>query len=215
MKITYLGHSCFRLNSKQGTAIVTDPYTRVGYELLPNITANAVTVSHGHFDHNYVESVQAKQIISTLGMHTVNEIDIVGVPAWHDPKQGALRGSNIVYLMQIDGMTVCHLGDLGEPCSAEILERIRRVDVLLIPVGGTYTVDAAQAKEYVDKIAPKVIIPMHYRPSDGALDITDCTPFLKLFNEGNVQMVKNGEVELLIDDLTENMRIIYMERKKK
>ena len=215
MKITYLGHSCFHIESNAGTSIVTDPYTGVGYELPAGLTADAVTVSHGHFDHNYSSAVQTKQIISALGKHTVKDIDVAGIATWHDPKQGALRGSNIVFKMQIDGISVCHLGDLGESCSAGILEKIGKVDVLLIPVGGTYTIDAVQAKEYVQKIAPKCVIPMHYRPEDGALDITDCAPFLSLFNESIIRIVKEGEMEITSGNLTKDMQIIYMERKRK
>lgn len=212
MKIKYLGHSCFQLETEKGVKIVTDPYTKVGYELEKGLKADIVTVSHGHFDHAHTEAVEAKTVLSTAGRFVLEGVEIEGIESFHDPVQGRLRGKNIVYKLRADGMTACHLGDLGEPCSQEILDRLGKVDVLFLPVGGTYTIDAAQAKEYIEMIKPKIAIPMHYRPVDGTIDITEAEEFLRLFDEKDVTAVKNGEYELRLGTLEEEMPILYMER---
>ena len=216
MKITYLGHSCFCFEAKDGTKLITDPYTRVGYELPNGLTADIVLVSHGHFDHAYLNAVGGNPtVVSEAGNYTVNGIEIKGVDTWHDPKQGALRGKNVVFQFTIDGITVCHFGDLGEGYCDKTANAVLGADVWLIPVGGTYTIDAAQAKEYADKLSPKIIIPMHYRPTDGALDIAPIGAFLTKIPTENVLTCPNGVYALdesEIDGLTG--KIIYMERCK-
>ncbi len=214
MKIRYLGHSCFQLTSKDGTCVITDPYTKVGYELPSGLWADVVTVSHGHFDHNYTQAVPSGVVIAQTGEYRFKGIKIKGIDSWHDEEQGALRGGNIIYKIKIDGIMVCHLGDLGQPCSAELLQKIGDVDVLLLPVGGTYTVDAAGAKAYADGIAPKTIIPMHYKPTDGKLDITSADPFLAQYNKENILRVPSGEIAVETETLGKDFKIIYMERKQ-
>ncbi len=210
MKIRYLGHSCYEITANSGVKIITDPYTGVGYELPSGLTSDILTVSHGHFDHAYTQAVAAKRIFDKSGEYSVEDIRIRGVDCFHDPEQGALRGKNVIFVMEVDGITLCHMGDIGEECSSALVEKIGKVDVLLVPVGGTYTVDAVGAKRYVDEIAPKVVIPMHYRPADGSLDITDAKPFLSLFAKENITCVYEGEA--LLDEATKG--IIYMERVK-
>ncbi len=214
MKIRYLGHSCFQLVSDGGACLITDPYTRVGYELSSGLWADVVTVSHGHFDHNYTQAVPNGVVIAKVGEYRFNHVKITGIPCWHDEKQGALRGNNIIYKIKMDGITLCHMGDVGEPCSAELLEKIGDVDVLLVPVGGTYTVDAIGAKAYADGIRSKKIIPMHYRPTDGGLDIQSAQDFLELYDEKEIKRVPSGEIELSSADLDNGEKIIYMERAK-
>ena len=212
MKIIYYGHSCFALISKNGTTIMTDPYTQVGYELPSGLAADAITVSHGHFDHNYTQAIQSDVIISTVGAHTVNEVGIVGIDSYHDPKQGQLRGKNIIFKYLIDGMNVCHFGDLGEEISRELIEKIGVVDVLLIPVGGKYTIDAEQAKEYIEQINPRVIIPMHYKTLflemhlDTVFNFTDAS-------SGYFDRARLGSSSFSItaDTLKKRSRIIIME----
>ena len=213
MKIIYYGHACFAFISKEGTTVITDPYTKVGYELPSDLSADVVTTSHGHFDHNYTQAVKAKRIVSQAGRFQVNEVEIIGDNSYHDQEQGRLRGNNIFFKYNIDGMRLCHLGDLGESISSEIISRIGIVDVLFIPVGGTYTLDGTQAKDYARAIGAKVVIPMHYKPQDGALDITSAKPFLQYF-EGNVTNALDGVIEISADNLPKSQQVIYMERKK-
>ncbi len=212
MHIRYLGHSCFQITSAKGTSIITDPYTGVGYELPINLSADAVTTSHAHFDHNFTQAIQTERVINTLGAHSVADIEILGLASWHDEKQGALRGNNIIYKYNVDGITICHLGDLGEDISTELTERIGKVDVLMVPVGGTYTIDALQAKSLVEKVAPKIVIPMHFK-GDGRLDICDLSVFLKEFPLSIIQKIPGNRVELEKQALPDTLQIVCLERK--
>ena len=207
MEIRYFGHSCFVLIGKDGKSVLTDPYTKVGYELPKGLFADIVTASHAHFDHKYIDAIAYNRLIDEAGKQASN---IVGLESYHDPKQGALRGKNIIYKITIDGIDFCHLGDLGEAVCPEMLEKIGKVDVLMIPIGGTYTIDAAQAKAYVDALQPKTVIPMHYRPLDGALDIDGADKFLKLFNEEEIERISSGVTQYDLN--TDRKRILYMER---
>ncbi len=208
MKIRYLGHSCFEITTKTGVKIITDPFQRVGYELPKGLRADIVTVSHGHFDHNYTDSVSAQTVLTTTEGYEKDGVAIYGIPSYHDDKKGTLRGRNIVYIIKADGLTLCHMGDIGEPCNASLVEQIGGVDALLVPVGGKYTVDSLGAKAYADAIAPKTVIPMHYRPVDGSLDIAEIEPFLALYGEESITRIKEGEAEL--DENTQG--VLYMER---
>ena len=212
MKIKYLGHSCFQLTSRQGTVVIADPYTRVGYELPIGLKANAVTTSHSHFDHNYTEKIECSHIINELGEYQVNDVHITGISSYHDDKNSALRGKNIIYKYEIDNLIVCHLGDLGEPISPLILEKIGCVDVLLLPVGGKYTIDERQAKAYADAIAPKVVIPMHFKPHDGQLDILGVEPFMAQFLQNIIIRQGGNELEIHAESLLDTMSIVYLER---
>ena len=216
MKITYLGHSCFCIENTAGVKIITDPYTRVGYELPKNLTADIVTVSHGHFDHNYTPAIGgAPKILSSEGECEVCGVKITATHTWHDPKQGALRGSNLIFKFEIDGVKICHFGDLGEGYSEKIAKILSDSDIWLIPVGGTYTIDAIEAKEYMDKLAPKAVVPMHYRPQDGALDITPIGVFLQKIDENSVIERPLGEWSVEKTELENGKtKVIYMERKK-
>lgn len=214
MIIRYYGHSCFQLTTEGGVRIVTDPYQKVGYELPKGIETDIVTVSHGHFDHNYVEAVQTQTVITHSSAQTLKGVEISGIDCYHDPLRGALRGKNIIFKLKIDGLTVCHLGDLGEDISDELIQKIGEVDVLLLPVGGTYTIDAKQAKVYADTIMPKVIIPMHFKPKDGALDIAPPEEFLSFYPVENL-IYHHGDLSLFKEDLAQYQnKIIIMERSK-
>ena len=212
MKIKYLGHSCFQLTSRQGTVVITDPYTRVGYELPDGLKASVVTTSHSHFDHNYTEKIECSRVINELGVYQIDDVRISGILSDHDDKNGALRGKNIIYKYEMDNLTVCHFGDLGEEVSPLLLEKIGRIDVLLIPVGGKYTIDDQQAKVYVDAIAPKVIIPMHFKPSDGQLDILGVEPFLAQFSRDIIQRRGANALEIQAGSLLDATCVIYLER---
>ena len=214
MKIKYLGHSCFFLQGEDGVSVITDPYTKVGYELPQGLKSDILFISHGHFDHCYSQAVNYRSLISETGEWECFGVNINGIDSFHDPLNGKLRGKNVIFKFEIDGLKVCHFGDLGEPYSEELCEKIGEVDVLLLPVGGTYTIDAKQAFEYVQKLAPKVVIPMHYKPLDGALDIAAAEDFLSLFSETEIQRVPYGEYELALDNLSKELPILYMERAK-
>lgn len=163
MDITYLGHSSFRLRGKNAS-LVTDPYDSkmVGLKF-PNVSSDIVTVSHNHQDHNQSQLVkEVKKVIDGPGEYEVSGISIIGLATYHDNKKGEERGSNTVYVIEIDGLRVVHLGDLGHKLTEDILEDLGTVDILLIPIGGFYTIDAHEAVELTASIEPSITIPMHY-----------------------------------------------------
>ena len=188
MKIQWLGHSAFKLTESTGSSIITDPFdpAMVGYGMA-YLTCDAITSSHGHGDHNNFRGVKGNPIIiNQPGSFEVNGIKVSSVASYHDGEEGASRGKNIIYRFRLDGINVCHLGDIGEECTPELTEQLIPVNILLIPVGGTFTIDAEQAKEYVDKIMPDVVIPMHYKTKHTDFDIDKVDKFLKLFDDENV-----------------------------
>ena len=213
MKIQYLGHSCFQLTTSNGIKIITDPYQGVGYELPAKLRADIVTVSHDHFDHNNVSAIGGSpEWIQGEGVGECCGVRIMGIKTWHDPMQGQLRGKNTVYKLEFDEISFCHLGDIGEACTQEFCKKLGEVDVLFLPIGGTYTIDAEQAMAYVDMIQPKIVIPMHYRPGDGKLDIDGADKFLLQYNELNILRIK-GEISLTKEKIERTKeKIIFMER---
>ncbi len=213
MKIRYLGHSCFQLFMDNGTKIITDPYKGVGYELPKKLSADIITVSHDHFDHNNVSAVGGMpEWIQGEGMGESGGVVFMGIKTWHDPLQGALRGKNTVYIIEFDGVRICHLGDIGESYTVDFGKKIGDVDILLLPIGGTYTINAEQAKEYVDGLLPKIVIPMHYRSFDGKLDIDGEDKFLLQYAEENIERIK-GEIQLSKEEIKKaQQKIIFMER---
>ena len=215
MKIRYLGHSSFLLTESTGTAIVCDPYGEaVGFPM-PAVSADAVTVSHHHFDHDNVKAVGGNPVILDKEQgYELPGVVINAVKSFHDDRQGALRGENVIFKFRMDGLDVCHLGDLGEECSSELIEAILPVNILLIPVGGNYTIDAAMAKEYVDRIMPDVVIPMHYRVKGCEVDIDKVDEFISLFDDESAECEEvEGDIELTRDDVDgESTRIIVMNR---
>ncbi len=213
MKIEYLGHSCFKLTESTGTSIVCDPYSdEIGYAMR-KVSADAVTVSHGHYDHNAVQNVDGAPILIDGGQNNgLAGVEINSIKSFHDTSRGKKRGENTIFKFRMDGIDVCHLGDLGEKCSSDLIETLLPVDVLLIPVGGTYTIDAEMAKEYVDRIMPDIVIPMHYRTRDCKLDIDRVDEFTGLFDGDSVEESEKCGIELSRKDLTGETRIIVLKR---
>lgn len=213
MKIRYLGHSSFLLTESTGTSILTDPFGGIGYPL-PQVRADVVTVSHGHYDHNNVKGVIGDPVVfDHEGKYEIGGVRISAIKSFHDNESGRKRGENLIFKFRMDGIEVCHLGDLGEECSSSLIETLLPVDVLLIPVGGTYTLDANQAKEYVDRIMPPIVVPMHYKTKHLELDIDKADGFLGLFDPEDVEELQDCEIELSRDDIdVERTKIIMMER---
>ena len=192
MKIQWLGHSSFRIVGSK--TVVTDPYGGIGLAF-PEVRADIVTVSHGHFDHNAVESVGGEPaVVDDAGMHKIADVTIKGYNTAHDDVQGAKRGGNIIYLITMDGYTIAHLGDLGCMPDHSVLGALEGVDVLLIPVGGNYTIDGAAAAAIVAEAHPRTVIPMHYKTPGLTVDIADASDFLSRV-EG-VEHVPGSEMEI-------------------
>jgi L-ascorbate metabolism protein UlaG (beta-lactamase superfamily) len=163
MDISWLGHACFRIRGAH-TTVITDPYPPdLGY-LLGKPAARIVTVSHQHPGHSYIQGIDGEpKLVIGPGEYEISDVLIIGTATFHDGEEGRKRGKNTIYLMEIDEISVCHLGDLGHVPTAEQVEEIEDVDVLLLPVGGVSTVDAPMAAEVVRQLGPKVVVPMHYK----------------------------------------------------
>ena len=180
MDITYLGHASFRLKGKTA-AVITDPYdVSIGLKF-PKTEADVVTISHEHLDHNAAGLVGGEPfVVEGPGEYEIKEIKIVGVPSFHDEKQGKERGRNNIFNIKIDGLWVCHLGDFGQAeLSSEQVDGIGRVDIVLAPTGGVYTIDASTAAKIVAEVQPKIVIPMHFLDNESNLKLEPVEKFLK------------------------------------
>lgn len=186
MDITYLGHSCFKLRGKNATA-VTDPYqATVGFEL-PTVSADVITVSHDHSDHNNVKAVSGTArrknpfIVTNPGAYEVEDISVFGVATFHDNTKGTQRGGNVLYKIYLDDIIVAHLGDLGHTLTAEHKAALGDIDVLLIPVGGHFTIGPEEAVKIAHELDPAWVIPMHYNTSEHNQDIFADVAKLEVF----------------------------------
>ena len=179
MEITWLGHSCFRLRSRE-SVIVTDPCAKsTGYSI-GRPTADIVTVSHDHPGHNNVRAVAGSpRVIQGPGEFEIAGALITGIRTYHDPEKGQRLGKNIAYVLELDNVRVCHLGDLGHVPTPEQVEELSGVDVLLAPVGGGNTIAAAAAVETVSLLEPKLVIPMHYQTPAAKAELDPLDRFLK------------------------------------
>jgi L-ascorbate metabolism protein UlaG (beta-lactamase superfamily) len=163
MDITWLGHSCFRIKGKEAS-VVTDPYDATLKYSWPKPSANIVTISHPHPGHNNPAGVEGSPIlVYRPGEYEIKNVLIIGFPTFHDAAQGANRGRNTTYLMEMEDLRLCHLGDLGHAPSSKQIEELSGIDVLFAPVGGVSTIDAKTAAEIVRLLNPKIVIPMHYQ----------------------------------------------------
>ena len=215
VEIQYLGHSAFRIKGKS-CVVVTDPYGAQAGKLPAGVTANIVTVSHDHFDHNEVKSVAGSPfVVNGPGEYEVGGVSIVGIPTWHDDQEGAQRGENTAYVIEMDGLRLVHLGDLGHKLAQDQLEQMGAIDVVMIPVGGVYTLDAKEAAGVVKQVDPWVVIPMHYQQagldagSFGQLSGGDV--FLKEMGKSEVQPVPKLVVSA--DRLPGELQVVVLERK--
>jgi L-ascorbate metabolism protein UlaG (beta-lactamase superfamily) len=179
MEISWLGYSCFRLKGKN-TTVITDPFpTGLGYDL-NKASSNIVTISHSHPNHSYSQGIQGSpKVIYRPGEYEIEGVLIIGFSTFHDAENGSLRGKNNVFAIELDEVTICHLGDLGQPLSANQIEEAGNVDIMLVPVGGGSTISAAQAAALVRSIEPKIVIPMHYKTPALTKELDTVDKFLK------------------------------------
>ena len=210
MKIKWYGHSCFLITTDGGLKILTDPFDEtVGYGL-PAVQPDIVTVSHDHFDHNAVNLVAGDfEVVRGPGDHRVHGLNIHGLATYHDDVHGAKRGDNTVYTLQADGLKVTHLGDLGHTLSASQIMALRPVNVLLVPIGGFYTIDARQAKEVAEALNPDVIIPMHYKTPVMDFPIAAVDDFLKIMGRG--ERLHATTLEIAASDLLPQGRVLVLD----
>jgi L-ascorbate metabolism protein UlaG (beta-lactamase superfamily) len=212
MEITWYGQSCFRLRDKLAT-VVTDPYDKsIGYSL-PRVRADIVTVSHDHSDHNYVKGVRGKpKVISGPGEYEVRGVFITGIPSFHDRKKGASRGRNTIFLFDFDGLTVCHLGDLGHVPTQAQVEALSDIDVLLIPVGSRLTINAAQAAEVISLLEPRLVIPMHYKTKALKVKLDPVSKFLKEMGLG--KLATQESLKVTRSSLPDEAQVMLLEYKQ-
>jgi len=209
MKIKWLGHASFMITSEAGIKIVTDPYASgesLRYGEIKE-SADIVTVSHEHGDHNNVAAVKGNPEV-VRGTAKVKEVEFKGIPTYHDNVGGNQRGKNTIFCFEVDGIRVCHLGDLGHQLSDKQVAEIGRVDILLVPVGGFYTIDANVATVVCNQLIPKVIIPMHYKNDRCRFPIAGVDEFLR--GKGNIDRPDASEVEFKKGELPAGTQIIVL-----
>jgi L-ascorbate metabolism protein UlaG (beta-lactamase superfamily) len=180
MQIQYYGHSCFKLTTKpagratEDITIFFDPFDKETGLRPPQGHADVVFVSHDHHDHNNVGALKDDPIIiNTPGEYSVKGINVIGLDTAHDDQDGAIRGKNTIFVLETEELKICHLGDLGSELSGKQLEEIDGIDILMVPVGGKYSLDGKQAAELCRKIEPAIIIPIHYKLPASNMDVSD------------------------------------------
>jgi L-ascorbate metabolism protein UlaG (beta-lactamase superfamily) len=224
MEISWLGHSCFQLRGKHVT-LITDPFspqlaggqaTRTGssqgeFPRLGKVSASIVTVSHDHPGHNYVPGVGGNpRVVRGPGEYEISDVLITGVASYHDNKRGQERGRNTIYVIHMDDLVICHLGDLGHTLQEEQLEEVADADISLIPIGGGATLNGAQAAEVISQVEPHIIIPMHY--SNGAPETSD--PLDKFCREMGIEAI-NTQPKLTVtrNSLPAEPQVVILSRR--
>ncbi|MCD4761996.1 MBL fold metallo-hydrolase [bacterium] len=212
MILTWIGHSCFKIQDKNGPGgivLVTDPYDKSVGLKVQKFEEDIVTVSHDHKDHNNVKSLRGNPfIIENAGEYDIKGVSIHGVESYHDTAHGKDRGNNIIFRIEIDNISVSHLGDLGHTLDNKQLEVLSGTDILLIPVGGKYTLDAKAAVEVVSQVEPRIIIPMHYKIPGNTLDIAGVDKFIK---EISIKPTEEKKLKISKKDLPQDdMELVVM-----
>lgn len=186
MEITWLGHASFLIKDSKGRKLLTDPFDKsVGYQTFHE-EVDLVSISHHHFDHDYIKELKGNpEIIDKAGLFYLCDIPIEGTPSYHDNSQGSKRGENIIFTFEMDGYKICHLGDLGHELSQDYVTKLGNIDILLIPVGGNYTIDGKEAANIAKLINSRIIIPMHYKTPSLAFPLDGVETF--------ITSMKNGE----------------------
>ena len=190
MIIRYQGHAFFTLELENGTVIAMDPYDEFYQYPRRRLPADVVTMSHSHHDHNGVASITGSyQAVTDAGVHRLPQCAVTGIETCHDHHQGAHRGKNVFFVVEAEGLRIGHAGDLGHLLTEEQIAAVGKLDVLLLPVGGYYTINADEAVAVWKQLAPKVCIPMHYRTRyDLEMRVTGVEDFLKAANAETITM---------------------------
>lgn len=210
IEIRWHGHSCFEMRNH--VTLVLDPHDGVSIGLKPpSAKADIVLISHKHFDHanglSYVKK-NGTVVIDRPGNYEVKGVRIIGLPTYHDESRGARRGSNIIYLFEIEGIRFCHLGDLGHVLSEDQARLLRPVDVLMIPVGGTFTIDARQANDVIKLLSPRMVIPMHFKVPGLNLPIASVESFIA--GRGDVERIPSNTYKLSRETIPFELKILVL-----
>ncbi|MFP4005228.1 MAG: MBL fold metallo-hydrolase [Candidatus Hadarchaeia archaeon] len=194
----WFGQACFEISDS--ITIVTDPHDggSVGLEQ-PRCSGDVVTISHYHFDHSNGKDLVSDEgtlFIDDIGKRKINGLEIHGISSYHDKSEGRKRGENIIFIFELDEMKICHLGDLGHKLAEKKIDDLGNIDVLLIPVGGNYTINAREAVEVVKDLNPSVVIPMHYRVPGLEVEISDDSEFLELARDNGWSIERKEQASL-------------------
>jgi L-ascorbate metabolism protein UlaG (beta-lactamase superfamily) len=216
MNIQYYGHSCFKITTKPAgrgqddVVIFIDPFDKTIGLRPPQGSANIVLVTHDHHDHNNVEALKGDpRVIDIPGEYSALGVNIIGVKSFHDDKGGAEHGLNTFFILESEDIRICHLGDLGHDLDQKQLDTINGVDIMMVPIGGKYTIDGEKAADLMKKIEPKIIIPIHYKMNGSTVDITDEKKFCS--EMGNCPATKISRLNIKKKDLEgKNMEVILM-----
>ncbi len=217
MDITYLGHSSFKIKTKTAT-IITDPFDpkTVGLKY-SGVEGEIVLVSHQHKDHNAVEKVSGvKKVVEGPGEYEISGVSIIGYPSFHDNKNGEERGKNTVYVIEAEGLRIVHLGDLGHTISDDFAGEIGSIDILMIPVGGSFTIGPKEAVEAASKIDPYFILPMHYKtPEMNQEEFGSLEPKETFLKEIELTVEILPKLSIKKEDIVEDQstKVIVLERK--
>ncbi|HHT9126074.1 MAG TPA: MBL fold metallo-hydrolase [Candidatus Brocadiia bacterium] len=216
--VRWFGHACFMLESSEGTKVLIDPFGDIGYTF-PTTSPNIVTISHEHFDHNNTDSIQGNPEILrglTRGVNDwnniakkINDFNIFNVPVYHDKTQGSQRGKNSVFIYDVDGLRFVHVGDLGHVLLDDQIKKIGKVDVLMIPVGGIYTIDGQEASKVVEQLNPKIVLPMHYKTPSLTFELNTIDAFLN--GKENVKKVEGNTLGVDIKHMPAKQEIIVLD----
>jgi L-ascorbate metabolism protein UlaG (beta-lactamase superfamily) len=211
MQIKWLGHSSFLFISRNNIKIITDPYTSGGPLMYSPIdeSADIVTISHNHSDHNNPSIIKGNPIIlKEAGAKMIKDIKIKAIPVFHDESSGSKRGNNLIFCFQIDNMNLCHLGDLGHSLNSLQLSAIGAVDILFIPVGGYYTFSPVEASLISSSLNPKLIFPMHYKTSKTSYPISGVEEFIR--NKPDVRKLNFSQIDIYDDKIPSKPEIIIL-----
>ena len=209
MEVTHLGHSCFKLRGK-GVTLLIDPFSEEIGLKMPKMTADAVLVTHKHADHHDLSKVsEYRVLVEGPGEYEIGGAQIFGISAFHDSSGGKERGKITIYHIKMDGLTIVHLGDLGEKLNDKQIEELDGVDILMIPVGGVFTIDAAKAAEVVAQLEPKIVIPMHYFVPGLKYNLSPVTNFLKEMGKEGIK--PQPKLVITKEKLLEETELVVLE----
>jgi len=214
MKIKWYGHAAFNITTEDGVRIIIDPYLSnafggaLSYGKIQD-EADIVLTSHDHDDHNYTKDIKGKFVlINSEGTRSVKGVTIKAIPTYHDPSKGKERGKNLIFVIEAEGLRIAHAGDLGHTLEKETIKEIVPVDILLLPVGGFYTIDPKEATKVMEDLKPAVAIPMHFRTEKCNFPIASVEEFTK--GKKNVKMAGTSEVVFTKATLPKTQEIIVL-----
>lgn len=210
MKLRYYGHACFSLSYPGGPTLVIDPFDETVTYPPCNAACDAALLSHDHFDHNHTQSLRGDFItIRSAGEYEVRGVRITAAPSFHDKQGGALRGPNLIFRIEGGGLTLVHLGDLGHMPNEVQQRALEDVDVLLLPIGGTYTIDTPEAEALLLAVRPRHAVAMHYRTEDYDFNVSTCEEFAR--DTGAARLP--SEIEITPENLANLPDVIIMNYK--